>query len=267
MSKPVTVSVIIPAYNEEQCLPACLDALAAQTVKPFEVIVVDNASTDKTAEVAARYPFVTVLREPERGRVFARNAGFRHASGTILGRVDADAIVPEGWVEWISAFYKSSEGTVALTGGAHFYNMRPSGLISWAYNWLVFRFNTILTGAPTLWGSNMALPRTLWEKVENDVCLDNFVHEDLDLAFHIRRSGGRIRYDKSSRVRVEMRRVHTDRQALWPYLQMWPRTLRRHGYVTWPICWVVGALMLYIASPAPLIFEKLASATRRKPLA
>ncbi len=111
----------------------------------------------------------------------------------------------------------------------------------------------------------MALSRTLWEKVENDVCLDNALHEDLDLAFHVRRTGGRIQYDKSSRVRVEMRRVHTDRQALWPYLQMWPRTLRRHGYVTWPICWVVGALMLYIASPAPVIFEKITGLCGRKP--
>lgn len=98
MSKPVTVSVIIPAYNEEQCLPARPNALAAQTVKPFEVIVVDNASTDKTAEVAARYPFVTVLREPERGRVFARKAGFRHASGTILADLMPTPLYPKlGW--------------------------------------------------------------------------------------------------------------------------------------------------------------------------
>jgi glycosyltransferase involved in cell wall biosynthesis len=266
MSKPVTVSVIIPAYNEEACLPACLNALAGQSQAPLEVIVVDNASSDETAAVAARYPFVTVVREEKRGRVHARNAGFRVAKGNILARLDADAVVPEDWVAWIAGFYAGGNETTALTGGAHFYNMRLSGFISWAYNWLVFRFNFILTGAPTLWGSNMALSASLWQQVASDVCLDNTLHEDLDLSFHVRRAGGNIRYDAASRVRVEMRRVHTDRQALWPYLQMWPRTLRRHGYFTWPLCWLVGALLLYIASPFPVLLERIARLFGCKPL-
>lgn len=257
MPKHPKISVIIPAYNEEACLPACLKALAAQSVAPFEVIVVDNASSDKTALVAKRHPFVTLISEKTRGRVYARNAGFSAARGDILARLDADAVIPSDWIQWIGEFYADGNTRAALTGGAHFYNMRPSWLVSWAYNWLVFRFNTVLTGKPTLWGSNMALPKKLWQEVAADVCLDNSLHEDLDLAFHVRRAGGDICYDTSTRVRVEMRRVHTDRQALWPYLQMWPRTLRRHGFWTWPLCWFVGALLLYIASPFPVLFERI----------
>ncbi|QQS19487.1 glycosyltransferase family 2 protein [Candidatus Saccharibacteria bacterium] len=255
MSKPLNVSVIIPAYNEALCLAACLDALAVQTIKPYEVIVVDNDSSDGTLAVAQNYPFATVIHETERGRVFARNAGFRAATGDVIARIDADAVVPPEWVAWVTAFYAKGNAAVALTGGAHFYNMQPSGLISWAYNWLIFRFNTFLTGQPTLWGSNMALSSSMWQKVAQDVCLDNLLHEDLDLAFHVRLAGGSIYYDASSRVRVEMRRVHTEREALWGYLQMWPRTLRRHGYRTWPICWFVGAALLYVASPLPVIYE------------
>ncbi|MBL8121990.1 glycosyltransferase family 2 protein [Candidatus Saccharibacteria bacterium] len=257
MPKPVKVSVVIPAYNEAACLPECLDALARQTVRPFEVIVVDNDSSDASADVAASYPFVKVLTEPKRGRVFARNAGFRAAKGDVLARLDADAIAPANWVEWIAQYYANGNESVALTGGAHFYNMRPAGFISWAYNWLVFSFNKLLIGYPTLWGSNMALPRSLWKQVSEDVCQDNTVHEDLDLAVHIHREGGNIYYDHASKVLVEMRRIHTDRQALWPYLQMWPRTLRLHGYRSWVLCWLVGAGGLYLLSPVPLVFEKI----------
>jgi len=55
------ISIIIPAYNEERYLGRCLDAIAAQSVRPYEVIVVDNNSSDDTAKVAQRYPFVTLL--------------------------------------------------------------------------------------------------------------------------------------------------------------------------------------------------------------
>ena len=92
------VSIVIPAYNEERYLPACLDAIAAQTIKPFEVIVVDNNSSDSTAKIAAQYPFVRVVNEPRRGIGFARNAGFNAAAGDIIGRIDADTHVPASWV-------------------------------------------------------------------------------------------------------------------------------------------------------------------------
>lgn len=261
MFKPVRVSVIIPAYNEAACLGVCLEALASQNVPPYEVIVVDNNSTDNTVAVAQKHRFVRVIHEPTQGRVFARNAGFAAAQGDVLARLDADAVVPATWIAWITQFYQKGHNTHALTGGARFYNMRPGRFINWGYNLLVFRFNALLTGQPTLWGSNMALPRSMWQKIAADVCLDNALHEDLDLAFHVRRGGGTIHYDPSLKVRVEMRRVHTDRQALWPYLQMWPRTLRRHGYALWPVCWFFGALCLYVLSPLPVLFEHL---TRRR---
>lgn len=260
------VSVVIPAYNESDKLPACLDALMVQTKKPHEIIVVDNASTDDTAAVAARYKGVRVISELQQGRVFARNAGFDAVRGDVIARIDADSIVPQNWVEWISEYYANGNGAVAITGGGHFFNMRLARFVSWAYAFLVFRFNALLIGYPTLWGSNMAFPRQLWNKVRGDVCLENDIHEDLDLAMHLHSEGVKIRYDKASRVRVEMRRIHTDRQALWPYLQMWPRTLRVHGYWTWTVAWLVGALGLYIASPGPVLLEKLSRLVGKKPL-
>ncbi|MGH7240874.1 MAG: glycosyltransferase family 2 protein, partial [Candidatus Saccharimonadales bacterium] len=63
----VRISLVIPAYNEESHLADCLEAALAQTMPFYEIIVVDNASTDGTAQVAARYEGVRVVREAQRG--------------------------------------------------------------------------------------------------------------------------------------------------------------------------------------------------------
>jgi len=261
------ISLIIPAYNEERYLARCLDAVAAQTVKPFEVIVIDNNSTDTTAEIARRYRFVRLLHEPAQGRVYARNTGFDAARGTILARIDADAVLPADWVERLSLYYHRPEAQLtAWTGGALFYNVRFPHAVSSVYNGLVFGFNRLLAGHPTLWGSNMALPKALWHEAKADVCLRNDVHEDLDLAIHLHRCGRTIHYQRHAKVHVQLRRVRSSRHELWAYLQMWPRTLRVHGIQTWPICWLFGDVLLYVATPLFSIAERIARAFGRKPL-
>ena len=92
------ISVIIPAYNAENTLPACLEGLRAQTRPPDEVVVVDDGSTDCTAEVAARYR-VKVVRQANQGPAAARNAGAQHACGDLLLFTDADCQPWPGWVE------------------------------------------------------------------------------------------------------------------------------------------------------------------------
>ncbi len=73
------LSFVIPAYNEEAYLPACLESVLAQTKElgdAVEIIVVNNASSDRTREVALGYPGVRVVDEPQKGLTFARQAGF-----------------------------------------------------------------------------------------------------------------------------------------------------------------------------------------------
>jgi glycosyltransferase involved in cell wall biosynthesis len=263
----VTISIIIPARNEERHLKRCLDALAAQIEAPHEVIVVDNASSDATAEIAASYPFVTLLSEPQVGRVFAREAGFRAATGDILARIDADAYLPVYWTKRVRMYFEHPTAMqTAWTGGALFYNVRFPRTVSTIYDMLVFQFNRLLTGHPTLWGSNMAVPTQLWQQVTNEICTRNDVHEDLDLAIHLHRHGVPIVYDRHTKVRVQLRRVRSSRHELWGYLQMWPRTLRIHSIKTWPICWLLGGVVLYAVTPLFGIAEHLARLFGRKPL-
>ena len=96
----ITVSVIVPAFNAEDTLPECIDALLHQTVArdEYEVIVVDDGSTDGTAQVAQRSGVIRIL-QPHRGPGAARNAGIQWARGDLLLFTDADCVPAPNWIE------------------------------------------------------------------------------------------------------------------------------------------------------------------------
>lgn len=90
MGHEPTVSVIVPNYNYAKTLGACLDAIFAQTYAPYEVIVVDDGSTDESRKIAARYPCRLITTGGNRGVSAARNRGAREARGEVLFFVDSD---------------------------------------------------------------------------------------------------------------------------------------------------------------------------------
>lgn len=265
--KLVTLSIVIPAYNEERALPNCLEAIAAQTVKPDEVIVVDNNSTDRTAEVARRYPFVTLLHEPKQGRVFARNRGFDAAESDIIGRIDADTVLPPDWAERTKRFYerKTHREHYAYTGGATCYNIRLPRANAWFQAQVAYRTNRFLLGHYILFGSNMALPKDLWLVVRSHVCLRNDIHEDLDLSIHLHRLGYKITYHAGHEVGIQLRRVRSGRDELMANLLLWPTTLRVHGNRRWIFGWL-GAVFLYYASNISRLLEWLSRLFGKTPL-
>ena len=99
-TKPV-ISVIIPIWNGARDIEGALKALSEQSADraSFEVIVVDNGSTDDTVQVIARYPWVTLLSEPEPGSYRARNRGVAAAKGDFLLFTDADCTPARTWIE------------------------------------------------------------------------------------------------------------------------------------------------------------------------
>lgn len=112
------ISVIIPVYNGSKTLPACLRALKNQTILPeaFEIIVVDDGSTDGTALVAQQ-PGVRVLRQSNAGAAAARNYGARVAQGELLLFTDADCVPAPDWVARMSAPF--ADATVAGAKGVY----------------------------------------------------------------------------------------------------------------------------------------------------
>lgn len=251
-SEDIRISIVIPAFNEEGCLAACLDSIAAQTVAPFEVIVVDNNSTDGTAAVARRYPFVTLVSEKRQGIVFARNKGFDIARGDIIARTDADVVLPADWTERVRDFYAEPEhARTGLSGNGRPNNLPFPRLLGWVQGQIAFRFNRLLLGHYIFFGSNMAMPADFWPVLKSEVCLRTDIHEDLDLAIHAHRAGLAIAYRETLRVTGRAARVVARRHELIGNLMLWPRTLRVHAMPTWIFGWL-GAVGLYVLSFIPL---------------
>lgn len=116
ISKPF-FSIVVPAYNEEKYLPLCLQSLVSQNFPKtrYEIIVVDNGSTDNTAKIAKKYK-VRLIKEPRKGVAFARQSGFLAARGKIICSTDADCFVPKNWLKKIAATFKKHPKLIAIGG-------------------------------------------------------------------------------------------------------------------------------------------------------
>lgn len=125
------ISLVIPAFNEEASIGRCLEAAIKNSKGKFkEIVVVDNASTDRTGEIARSYPGVTVIREDRKGTGHARQTGAENATAEILAYIDADAIIPEGWVEYIERTFEHNPKVVFLSG-AYRYHRGESKRYPW----------------------------------------------------------------------------------------------------------------------------------------
>lgn len=117
------VSVIVPVYNDAVGLLTCLHALTQQTypTSRHEIIVVDNGSTDGSAEVAARFAGVRVASETTVGSYSARNRGIADAHGDILAFTDADCIPASDWIEQGVAHLGRADRCGLVAGRIHMY--------------------------------------------------------------------------------------------------------------------------------------------------
>jgi glycosyltransferase involved in cell wall biosynthesis len=117
----LTISTIVCAYNEAEYLGPCLASLLAQTRPSDEILVVNNASTDRTAEVA-RGAGVRVINEDRKGLVRAREAGRLAASGDVLAYLDADCRAPREWLQRVERRQREHPALIALSGPYRFYD-------------------------------------------------------------------------------------------------------------------------------------------------
>jgi glycosyltransferase involved in cell wall biosynthesis len=122
MARDLRISVIVCAHNEARYLPACLHSVLAQSRQPDELLVINNASTDDTAAVAAQIPFVQVIDEPRKRLVVARETGRRHALGDILIYLDADCRAPLTWIARIERRFQQDADLIALSGPYRYYD-------------------------------------------------------------------------------------------------------------------------------------------------
>ncbi|MGR8980713.1 MAG: glycosyltransferase [Gammaproteobacteria bacterium] len=192
------LSVIVPAYNSEQTLADCLDALvrAGMGVRVKEICVVDDASKDNTAAIASRYNVNLIQTQANLGPSAARNTGAANASGDILVFVDADVAVAEDALKRISAFFNKTHGD-ALIGS---YDDKPKAQnLTSQYRNLLHHF--VHQNAPRFtthfWTGLGAIRKSVFDSLGGfDEEAFGRCLEDIELGYRVRAKGHSIALDK-----------------------------------------------------------------------
>lgn len=224
--KSLTLTIVIPAYNEESYLKTCLDAISAQSVLPDEVIVVDNNSTDKTSEIAKTFPFVTLLHEKQRGLYFSRQTGMNSAKSEIIARIDADTIIDSHWVEVIKHKFTSSDVN-GLTGPVGYHDMPLPEFTKRAED--VFLKVARAGQYDFMMGANMAIRRSAWELVRDNLCNEPYLFEDIDIVLHLSAHGIRPDYSSKMSATVSSRRFADKPMDFLRYIGGHTRTHEHHN--------------------------------------
>lgn len=119
--KKPQISIIVPAYNEEQTIAHTLQSLVDQTYPNREIIVVNNNSTDNTAKIAKTFS-VRLISEKKQGYHNAVNTGVKRAHGPIITMCDADSIYPPDWLQKVMHEFDRDQQLVAVYGSVKFHD-------------------------------------------------------------------------------------------------------------------------------------------------
>ena len=216
----IQVSVIIPARNEEHQLPGLLQALQQQTYprESFEIIVVDDHSTDSTAAVATQFPGVKLIKLKDNGinsyKKRALETGIAAAGGELIVTTDADCIPPAEWLQEIVSLKEESNAgfivaPVVFTSDYSFLQV---------FQALDFMILQGITGASVhkkihamCNGANLAYERKLFYEVSGFAGIDHIASGDDMLLMHkiAKRYPGRIQYLKSKTATVSTKPMFT----------------------------------------------------------
>lgn len=183
------ISVVVPAYNEENYLPACLASLQKQQFNgEYEIIVVDNNSSDKTAQIAEQAG-VKVVFEPRQGVGAARQAGCAISLGEVIAFTDADTIVPENWLSRIVSEFEKDKNLAAFGG---LYTLSSSSFFTrLAVSFLAYPahcLDKIFSGGWNLPGANLAVRKTCFLKT-GGFNINFQINEEYDICQRIREFG------------------------------------------------------------------------------
>ncbi len=191
------LSFVIPAYNEEKYLGKTLELITkavAKSKEDIEIIVVNNASVDKTKEIAQKFSQVIIVDESRKGLPRARQAGFEKSTGDLIANVDADCLLPPGWIEKVFSEFSQNKNLVALSGPYIYYDL--PFIVNWFsrgyyfFGYLIHLFNQyLLKKGAVLQGGNFILRRTALEKIGGFNVKINFYGEDTDVAKRIQKVG------------------------------------------------------------------------------
>ncbi len=221
------ISFVIPAHNEAGCIGGCLRSVlrAIEASRcDAEVIVVNNASTDLTGSVASAFTGVRVIEEPRKGVTIARQRGFGESRGDIVACIDADTVLPRGWIETVLGEFARRRNLVCLSG-PYVYRDLPEvtriGVLAWyAVAAVLYGLlnQYVLRGGAMLQGGNHAVRRSALEKVGGYNTAIAFHGDDTDTGCRLLRVGA-VRFSFRLRIYTSGRRLRQEGvlRTAWTY--------------------------------------------------
>jgi cellulose synthase/poly-beta-1,6-N-acetylglucosamine synthase-like glycosyltransferase len=189
--EPLKISVVVPALNEERYIESCLLSLKNQSYKPYEIIVCDGNSEDKTRQIAKKYADKVII-EKRRSAAAERQKGAEIANGEIITFIDSDTIAEKDWLKKIANAFKQvnadeKKRVVAVYGRVL---MRDGSKIDKILSHLFTPYVkfTDLIGKPAVAGMNMAVRKDAFQKI-GGFNLNLKTAEDIDLFNRIKKVG------------------------------------------------------------------------------
>lgn len=226
-----TVSVVIPALDEELTITRCLHALSRTPDPPEEIVIVDNGCSDRTVHLARTFDRVRIVQEPRRGITFARSTGFDAARGDVVARIDADSEVASDWLHRIRDRFAREPDLDAIGGDAAISELSPADRLwfRWWYRGFRAWHQRSIGVQPMLYGFNCAFRRTAWQSARHLTGTDDLrVTDDLDVTIALLRTGHTLRHDPAIIVKARLFRS-IQREKLRQYYLSDGLTLARHG--------------------------------------
>ncbi|MFA6552020.1 MAG: glycosyltransferase family A protein [Candidatus Paceibacterota bacterium] len=180
--KDFKISLAIPAHNEEKYIGECLDsAIKNSGGRFFEIIVVNNFSTDKTEHIAKGRKGVTVINHDKQGVTLARNRGFHESKGDLVAYIDADNRIPEGWYDSVIKEFADNPDLVLLSGPYTYYDFNKfQNTLAKIYWYLTMPFYWLI-GYMAIAG-NIVVRRDVLEKINGWDESIVFYGDDTDIA-------------------------------------------------------------------------------------
>jgi GT2 family glycosyltransferase len=186
------VSVVVCVYNGERTMDSCLASLEKLNYRNYEVIVVNDGSTDGTRQIAEGYDYIRLIHQENQGLSEARNVGMRAATGEIVAFTDADCMADPDWLTHLVARFQSSE--FAAVGGP---NLTPPD------DSFVASCVAVSPGAPThvllddevaehIPGCNMAFRSEALEAIAGFDPIFRAAGDDVDLCWRLQNKGYKI---------------------------------------------------------------------------
>jgi N-acetylglucosaminyltransferase len=194
------ITVYIPAYNVAPFLPRSIESLLAQTLPPAEILVIDDGSTDSSAQIAQRYSQVTVVRHPRNsGLAAARNTAFRTARSEWVASLDADCLAQPSWLEKLAPHLHDPK--IAGVGGFLLEGVQHSVADRWRSAHMPQQWGENLVKNPKfLFGCNNIFKRSAVLQVGGYDESMRTNGEDCDLSRRLLASNCDLLYDPAARA-------------------------------------------------------------------